>query len=131
MTQWCNFEVLITISGYIFIYLTLEEQVRSLLTSLSVKFQVFTLKWNIQLFWPTLFASYRYKTKAKKLFLKKLLWGRGGYFGMTKLRELLHIFLWKFLEVLVDFFTKFLWVVKYQSILQNKSMFNNLPKIRQ
>ena len=69
--QWCNVKVLITISGYIFIYLTFEKQVRSLLKSLSVKYQIFTLNKTYSCFGQLrLLAFYRYKTKAKKLYLK-------------------------------------------------------------
>ena len=61
-------------------------------------------------------ASFDIKGRQETIFLK-LHWGRGCCFGMKKLKELLHIFLYigislflyifiKFLEVLVDFSSK-------------------------
>ena len=53
----------------------------------------------MQLFWLTSSVAHliAIRRRRKSYFLKlKLLWGKGGYFGMTKLRELLHIFLGSF-----------------------------------
>ena len=64
----------------------------------------------------------------KNCFLKIAL---GTSLLFEKLKELLQLFLQKFLEVLVDFFLKILGVVAYGSTQQNKDMFNKSATIKQ
>ena len=110
LTHWYNLEVLYNHNIWIYFYILDLWRVSKIFAEvLFHKIWGFYYKQNIELFWLTSFPAHLIAKEGgeENIFLK-LLWGRSCCFGMKKLKELLCIFFWKFLEVSVDFLSKVL-----------------------